>query len=180
MLEPLLPSVRKRLLEYARETLRAVADGREPGKPPNGGVLDELGAVFVTLRRGGVLRGCLGQTHASRALGEAVREMTRDAATQDPRFPPVSPEEVADLQVEISRLSTPVKADSDSIVIGRHGVIVRRGHQVGLLLPQVATEIGCDATEFLALACRKAGLPPAAWQEPDVSINVFEAEVFGE
>ena len=120
------------------------------------------------------------ETHASRALGDVVREMTRDAATQDPRFFPVGPEEVADLQVEISRLSTPVEADSKSIVIGRHGVIVRRGHQVGLLLPQVATEIGCDATEFLALACRKAGLPPAAWQESNVSINVFEAEVFGE
>ncbi len=180
MIEPLLPSDRKRLLEYARDTLKAVVEGREPGEPPRGGVLDEPAAVFVTLRRGEVLRGCLGQTHASRALGDVVREMTRDAATQDPRFSPVGPEEVADLQVEISRLSTPVEADSDSIVIGRHGVIVRRGHQVGLLLPQVATEIGCDATEFLALACRKAGLPPAAWQESNVSINVFEAEVFGE
>ena len=180
MPEPLLPSVRKRLLEYARETLEAVAEGREPGRPPRGGVLDEPGAVFVTLRRGEELRGCLGQTRASGALGEVVREMTRDAATQDPRFPPVGPEEVADLRVEISLLSTPVEADSGSIVIGRHGVVVRRGHQVGLLLPQVATEMGCDASEFLALACRKAGLPSAAWREPNVNISVFEAEVFGE
>ena len=180
MIEPLLPSVRQRLLEYARETVKAVAEGREPGEPPSGGVLDEAGAVFVTLRRGAELRGCLGQTHPSHTLGEVVREMTRDAATRDPRFPPVSPEEVADLQIEISRLSTPAEADPDSVVIGRHGVIIRRGHQVGLLLPQVATEFGCDATEFLALACRKAGLPPAAWKEPNVSINVFEAEVFSE
>ncbi len=180
VIEPLLPSVRKRLLAHARETLIAVAEGREPGKPPRGGALDEPAAVFVTLRCGEVLRGCLGQTHANRALGEVVRQLTRDAATQDPRFPPVSPEEVPDLQVEISRLSTPVEVDPDSIVIGRHGIIVRRGHQVGLLLPQVAMEFGCDATEFLSMACRKAGLPSAAWRDPNVSINVFEAEVFGE
>ncbi|MCH8938747.1 MAG: AMMECR1 family protein [Gemmatimonadetes bacterium] len=106
--------------------------------------------------------------------------MTREAATQDPRFPPVTPEEAPQVQIEISRLSEPVEATRDEIVIGRHGLVIRRGHNVGLLLPQVAAEFGCDVEEFLGLACRKAELPASAWQDANVTISVFEAEVFGE
>jgi AmmeMemoRadiSam system protein A len=171
---------RTRLLEHARETLRATAAGRAPEEAPRGGVLDELAAVFVTLHRGGELRGCLGQTIPRSPLGAAVREMTVDAATQDPRFPPVTPEEVPEIHIEISRLSTPVPATAEEVVVGRHGVVIRAGARVGLLLPQVATEFGCDALQFLELACRKAGLPTSAWQDEGVSISVFEAEVFGE
>ena len=142
--------------------------------------MDEPAAVFVTLRRGEALRGCLGQTIPHSPLGAAVREMTMDAATRDPRFPRVTPEEVAEIDIEISRLSAPLPATRDDVVVGRHGVVIRSGSRVGLLLPQVATEYGCDATQFLELACRKAGLPASAWRDEGVSISVFEAEVFGE
>lgn len=172
--------MRARLLDYARDTLRAVAEGSGVGDAPCGGVLDEPAAVFVTLRRGAALRGCLGRTVPHSPLGAAVREMTMDAATQDPRFPPVTPEEVPEIHIEISRLSAPRPATCDDVVVGRHGVVIRGGSRVGLLLPQVATEFGCDATQFLELACRKAGLPVSAWQDEGVSISVFEAEVFGE
>ncbi|MFB3111349.1 MAG: AmmeMemoRadiSam system protein A [Gemmatimonadales bacterium] len=180
MIEPLSRDVRKRLLEYARETLIAVVEGRPPGEPLRGGVLNEPSAVFVTLRRGTELRGCLGQTRARWPLGVVVGEMTREAATQDPRFPPVTPEEAPQVQIEISRLSPPVEATRDEIVIGRHGLVIRSGRNVGLLLPQVAKEFGCDVEEFLGLACRKAELPASAWQDANVTIRVFEAEVFGE
>lgn len=178
--EPLSRDIRRRLLEYARETLIAVVEGRPPGEPPRGGVLNEPSAVFVTLRRGTELRGCLGQTRARWPLGVVVGEMTREAATQDPRFPSVSPEEAPQVHIEISRLSQPVEATRDEIVIGRHGLVIRSGRNVGLLLPQVATEFGCDVEEFLGLACRKAELPASAWQDANVTISVFEAEVFGE
>ena len=180
VIEPLSRDIRRHLLEYARETLVAVVEGRPPGEPPRGGVLNEPSAVFVTLRRGTELRGCLGQTHASWPLSVVVGEMTREAATQDPRFPPVTPGEAPQVQIEISRLSEPVEATWDEIVIGRHGLVIRSGHNVGLLLPQVATEFGCDVEEFLGMACRKAGLPASAWQDANVTISVFEAEVFGE
>lgn len=180
MIEPLSSDVRAQLLDCARHTLVAVGAGALPPDAPMGGVFDEPAAVFVTLRHGESLRGCLGQTHATLPLGEAVREMTRDAATRDPRFPPVTPEEVPGLEIEISRLSAPQEASPDDIVVGRHGIIIRSRSNVGLLLPQVATEFGCDAAEFLALGCRKAGLAASAWQEEGVTISIFEAEVFGE
>ncbi len=153
VIEPLSRDIRRRLLEYARATLIAVVEGRPSGEPPRGGVLNEPSAVFVTLRCGTELRGCLGQTRASWPLGVVVGEMTREAATQDPRFPPVTPEEAPQVQIEISRLSESVEATQDEIVIGRHGLVIRSGHNVGLLLPQVATEFGCDVEEFLGLAC---------------------------
>ena len=180
VIEPLSRDIRPRLLEYARATLIAAVEGRPPGEPPRGGVLNEPSAVFVTLRRGTELRGCLGQTSARWPLGVVVGEMTRQAATRDPRFPSVTPEEAPQVQIEISRLSEPVEATRDEIVIGRHGLVIRRGHNVGLLLPQVAAEFGCDVEEFLGLACRKAELPASAWQDANVTISVFEAEVFGE
>jgi AmmeMemoRadiSam system protein A len=180
VIEPLPPDVRAQLLDCARQTLVAVAAGGAPPDVPRGGVFEEPAAVFVTLRYGESLRGCLGQTHATLPLGEAVRELTRDAATRDPRFPPVTPDEVAGIEIEISRLSAPEEATPDDIVVGRHGIIIRSGHHVGLLLPQVATEFGCDAAEFLGLGCRKAGLASSAWREEGVTISIFEAEVFGE
>ena len=160
----------------------AVADGRVPVDPPTGGHLDVPAAAFITLRRreGGELRGCIGRTRAEVPLGRLVRDLTRESATQDPRFPAVTPEEANGLTIEISRLSPLVSASKEDVVPGRHGVVVRRGSQVGLLLPQVAVEFNCTAADFLDLACRKAGLPADAWHDADVSISTFEAEVFGE
>jgi AmmeMemoRadiSam system protein A len=140
--------------------------------------------AFVTLLAQGVLRGCIGHIAADRALGEVVRDMTVAAARDDPRFPPVAPDELPRLALEISVLSEPVAlpppVDPGRIVVGRHGVIVRRGRRLGLLLPQVAREHRWRAEAFLAAACRKAGLVPQAWREPGTSVFTFEADVFGE
>lgn len=142
--------------------------------------MDELSSVFVTLRRRDELRGCIGSTRFDRPLGQLLADLTRDSATQDPRFPPVTPDEVAEITIEVSRLSPPTEASEDEVELGRHGVIMRSGGQVGLLLPQVASEFDCTTVGFLELACRKAALPPGAWRNPGVTLSIFEAEVFGE
>lgn len=103
------------------------------------------------------------------------------AATDDPRFPPIPPDELQDLEIEISVLSEPellASHDPEGIRPGRHGIVVRRGRRQGLLLPQVAVEHGWDAEAFLAAACRKAGLPREAWRTPDCDLFVFQAVVF--
>jgi AmmeMemoRadiSam system protein A len=112
-------------------------------------------------------------------LGAAVVQMAAAAATRDPRFGPVQPEEVDELSVELSVLSPfePV-AGIGEVETGRHGLMIRGRGRSGLLLPQVATQLGWDAGEFLAATCRKAGLPDQAWADPDVTVERFEAEVF--
>jgi len=130
------------------------------------------------------LRGCLGHIAADRELGSVVSEMTVAAAQDDPRFPPVEPDELADLALEISVLSeaAPVVSPVDParIVVGRDGVIVRRSGHVGLLLPQVAREHQWGPDDLLAATCRKAGLPAEAWREPGTELFTFQADVFGE
>ncbi len=178
--EKLSDEARGQLLTFARQTLSAVADGVAGPPPPTGEPFDAPTAVFVTLRRLGDLRGCMGRVRADTPLGAIVKLITQAAAARDPRFAPVAPGEVAGVTIEISRLTTPEPSSADDVVPGRHGVIISKGQRTGLLLPQVAVEQGCDAPGFLSLACRKAGLPPLAWRDPDVVIKTFEAEVFGE
>ena len=180
MTETLSDEARRQLLTFARQTLGAVADGVAGPAPPTGEPFDLPAAVFVTLRRLGDLRGCMGRVRADTPLAAIVKRITEAAAARDPRFAPVASSEVAEITIEISRLTTPEPASADDVVPGRHGVIVSKGQRTGLLLPQVAVEQGCDAPGFLSLACRKAGLPPLAWRDPDLVIKTFEAEVFGE
>jgi len=110
--------------------------------------------------------------------------MTVAAAQDDPRFPPVAPDELPDVALEISVLSEPVPlappVESTGIVVGRDGLIVRRGRHIGLLLPQVAREYRWGAEAFLTATCRKAGLPPQGWREPGTEVFTFQADVFGE
>ena len=137
----------------------------------------------MSLAAGSALRGCIGRIAADRPLGDLVRDMTVAAARDDPRFPPVTPDELPQLAIEISVLSQPATLDAPDpgrIVIGRDGLIVQRGHQVGLLLPQVASTHHWGPEELLAAACRKAGLPPTAWREPGIEVLTFQADVFGE
>ena len=140
--------------------------------------------AFVTISARGALRGCIGHIAADRELGAVVREMTVAAAQDDPRFAPVEPDELPDLALEISVLSeaTPVAppVDPARIAVGRDGVMVRRGRNVGLLLPQVARDHHWGPDALLAAACRKAGLPPDAWREPGTELFTFHADVFGE
>jgi hypothetical protein len=148
-----------------------------PG-PPSAKLEEQLGA-FVTLKEDGQLRGCIGHILGDKPVWQTVREMAQQAAFHDPRFPPVSSEELDRIEVEISILSPLAECpDVNAVDPGRHGLFVQRGFHSGLLLPQVATEHGWDRETFLAQTCVKAGLPPNCWQSGKVTIYWFEAEVF--
>ncbi|MBN2498219.1 MAG: AmmeMemoRadiSam system protein A [Deltaproteobacteria bacterium] len=173
---------RVELLSLARETIRKkITKGRlEPLEPPSGKLARPCGA-FVSLHKRGDLRGCIGTFVSSRPLQDTVAEMAISAATRDPRFPPVTEPELAEIDVEISVLSPLREIDDPAdIEVGRHGIYISRGLRSGVLLPQVATEYGWDRETFLQHTCLKAGLPPDAWRELGTKIELFEAEVFGE
>ena len=142
------------------------------------GLTQERGA-FVTLKKQGVLRGCIGTFVAHKPLIEIVADMARAAATEDPRFSPVVPEEISELEIEISAL-TPLRQieDPETIEVGRHGIFIRHGFHSGVLLPQVAVEYGWDRWQFLDETCWKAGMNKGCWKQPGTVIEVFEAEVF--
>ncbi|HET6348275.1 MAG TPA: AmmeMemoRadiSam system protein A, partial [Candidatus Krumholzibacteria bacterium] len=143
-------------------------------------VLAQHRGLFVTLMLAGRLRGCMGRIEPDGPLAEMLPEVAVLSATGDPRFPPVSAAELDGLEIEISLLTVPEVTQAGDIEVGRHGLIVAaRGHR-GLLLPQVATEYGWDAEEFLAQTCYKAGLPPDAWRHRDTRLQRFETEIFGE
>jgi AmmeMemoRadiSam system protein A len=173
----LSPEDRNTLLELARQTVEAAASGRDlPNLRNPNGPLREKGAVFITLRSGGELRGCVGHVEAHVPLWESVRDMAAAAAERDTRFTPVQPDEVPGLQFEISVLSpmTPVKPDD--IVVGTHGLYVKRdGIASGLLLPQVAVEWEWDSKEFLRRTFEKAGL---AHPDPRAAVYGFTVEKF--
>lgn len=137
--------------------------------------------AFVTLKKAGSLRGCIGSFHASGTLHATVCAMARAAAFDDPRFEPVEEAELAGLDIEITVLSPMRGTDSmDEIEVGRHGLYIVFGGRSGVLLPQVAVEYGWDRDEFLAHTCRKAGIPPGSWMRPECSVYLFEGLVFGE
>jgi uncharacterized protein (TIGR00296 family) len=146
--------------------------------------LNRKSGVFVTLKNHGKLRGCIGFPEPAMRLGEAVVRAARAAAFEDPRFPPVGENEEFD--IEISVLTEPEEIDvpkskvTGEITVGEDGLIVRGASASGLLLPQVATEQGWGADEFLAQASMKAGLPPDAWLHPGVKVFKFQCQVFHE
>ena len=170
------------LLELARSTLEAHFAGSALPQPYE--LTDNLGQLrgaFVTLTEQGALRGCIGHVVGSRPLWQSVRENAISAALRDPRFDPVQQHELTGLHIEISAL-TPLHEidDAHEVRVGHHGVMIEKGANRGLLLPQVATDNGWDRTTFLDHTCRKAGLAPGCWRSPDATVSVFSAEVFGE
>jgi AmmeMemoRadiSam system protein A len=169
------------LLRLARETIRSAIEGdaAPEGEPPPGPVREPAGA-FVSLHRGGELRGCIGTFARDRPLHQVVRDMAVAAAFEDPRFPPLGATELAALDIEISVLSELRTADAESVAPGFHGVSVALGAMKGVFLPQVASEAGWDRETLLEQTCLKAGLPPTAWRDPAAEISVFTAEVFGD
>lgn len=136
--------------------------------------------AFVTLNMNGRLRGCIGQFTADIPLYQAVQEMAIAAAVRDNRFDPVTTDELPRLQIEISVLTPMRKVSSiDEIILGRHGIYLRKGSRGGTFLPQVATETGWTRQEFLGHCARdKAGIGWDGWKDAD--IYVYEAYVFGE
>lgn len=176
---------RAALLALAREAIsRRVSPGRrEVARDPAADATFAQrtnAAAFVTLHRGGELRGCIGHLGTDQPLAQVIPRCAVAAATEDPRFAPVTGEELDRLDLEISVLTPlePIRGPGD-IEVGRHGLVVEQGWNRGLLLPQVATEWHWDAETFLAHTCRKAGLPMDAWKH-GARLFRFEAEVFGE
>lgn len=143
------------------------------------GRLTELRGAFVTITKKGMLRGCIGHIRGLMPLYKTIEEMAAAAALDDPRFPPITKNELKDLEIEISVL-TPFKQITDvkEIEVGKHGIYIEKGYSSGLLLPQVATEYRWDRDTFLEHTCRKAGLPPDAWKEKDTRIYIFSADIF--
>ena len=135
--------------------------------------------AFVTLYKGRHLRGCIGHIEALRPLYVTVRDCARAAALDDPRFEPVTPAELPALQLDISVLSPLVEVAPQQVEVGRHGLLISRGAQRGLLLPQVAVEWNWDRERFLEETCLKAGLPPDAWQH-GARVQAFTAQVLKE
>ena len=169
------------LVDIARAAVAAAVTGQPradadlPDPPPASG-------AFVTLKKHGELRGCIGTLECRAPLAVEVARVAISAAREDPRFNPSVPSELRDLDVEVSILGPlePIDPrDPDAIVVGRHGLVVEQGWRRGLLLPQVATEWNWGREEFLAHACRKAGLPPDAWMR-GAKVYRFDAEVFGD
>jgi hypothetical protein len=149
----------------------------------------EKGGVFVTLKThpDNELRGCIGYPEPVAALEEALVDSAISAATRDPRFSPVSAEELPSLVIEVSLLTPPELIESSSskdligkVKVGEDGLIVERDWARGLLLPQVPIECGWRAEKFLEQTCGKAGLPLAAWKDPKTRFFKFQAEVFSE
>ena len=166
------------LLAVAR---KAIATGLgvsapEP-EPPSEHIAITCGA-FVTLRQNGDLRGCIGTMSSDRPLPEVIEDMATSSAFHDPRFAPVTAGELPSITIELSLLSPLVRVESLSeITPGEHGIYLKKGPRSGVLLPQVAIEHRWDRTTFLENTCRKAGLRPNAYGDPDVALYVFSAVI---
>jgi AmmeMemoRadiSam system protein A len=170
---------RKKILVYARELLRAhLTHGPKPKLELSHEVMEQKRGIFVTLKCGGRLRGCIGHILGAEPLGKSIPHMTLAAAFEDPRFPPLTLNELADLAVHISLLTEPVLVKSyKEIRLGTDGIIVTCGWKKGVYLPEVATETGWDSkTFFESCAFEKAGLMDQELAE--ARIEVFQTEGF--
>jgi AmmeMemoRadiSam system protein B/AmmeMemoRadiSam system protein A len=171
------------LLHIARHTIEEyIRNERIPGideKQISGKLREPYGA-FVTLKKNGVLRGCIGRFEATEPLFELVQQLAISSSTQDSRFPPVSSDEIDELEIEISVLTPMQKIDSiDEIVLGKHGIYMKKGFSSGTFLPQVATETGWSLEEFLGHCARdKARIGWDGWKTAD--LYVYEAYIFSE
>jgi len=172
---------RKNILDLARQAVvEAVCRGRLPDNLPKTGVFEERCGVFVTLHVGKRLRGCIGVIESKDPLGESIVRCAASAALEDPRFNPMQPEELQDLELEVSLLSPLQQIQPEEIEIGKHGLLVEQGFRRGLLLPQVAVEHHLERVQFLRETCYKAGLAADAWKAPATRIYGFTCEIVGE
>lgn len=169
------------LLGLARRAIVEAVTQQQPATRVDlTGIFAEQRGVFVTLRVRGRLRGCIGVVEPFEPLGMSVARCAASAALDDPRFAAVCSDEIPLLQIELSLLSVPAPLRPEEIEIGKHGLLITQGSRRGLLLPQVAVEHKLSPEKFLEETCRKAGLPPNAWREPETRILGFTCEVFSE
>jgi len=180
-MSPLTESAQRELLTLARRSIRDFLQTEKKNiQISKNSELQMRSGVFVTLRNGENLRGCIGIITPPGPLFETVQECAASAATSDPRFNPVTLSELEEIKIEISLLSTPEPLrDLSQIELGIHGLIISQEGRRGLLLPQVATENHWDRETFLAQTCRKAGLHLDAWRR-GAEILLFSAFVFAE
>src|SRR5258708_952192 len=174
------PEERISLLQIARESVLSMLEGREISLFSPSDHLSQPRGVFTTLYLNSKLRGCVGYPVPLMPVFRAVMETARAAAFDDPRFLPLTLDEARGIQVSLSVLSPLVPISPEEVEVGRHGLLISEGTRRGLLLPQVPVEHGWDRITFLEQTCRKAGLPPDAWQQQDVRIEAFTAEVFAD
>lgn len=168
-------------MRLARASLSAVLEHTPPPslEAPTPALAQPSG-VFVTLHHRGDLRGCVGTLSGDQSLYQNVARVAVSAAFDDPRFPPLTASELADVDIEVSRLTAMLPASPDEVVIGRHGICVVSGEHRGVLLPQVAPEHAWDRDRLLSEGCRKADLAPDAWRRGVIQLLTFEAEIFGD
>jgi len=179
--EPLTREEEISCLKLARRALEHYFEtGRHLRSPVKSGTLKEKRGAFVTLTVDGELRGCIGYPLPVKPLDETIIEMAVAAATQDTRFEPLAATELEKLRIEISVLGLPEPvSDPGRIQVGCHGIIVSKGFNRGLLLPQVPVEHGWDRETFLCHGCLKAGLPAEEWKR-GAKLEAFTAQVFSE
>jgi AmmeMemoRadiSam system protein A len=169
------------LVAIARRAISiAILEKRIPDFPPYPAALSQPRGAFVSLYRGGILRGCVGQVENPGPLADMVARAAINAALHDSRFPSIRGEEIATLEIEISILTAPERILPEAIVAGLHGLLVVRGSFRGLLLPQVATKRQWTGQRLLEETCVKAGLARDAWRDPATELFGFTAEVFSE
>ena len=178
------PEEKKILLQLARDTITDRLEKREsPEFSDKRKVFRQHSGAFVTLhKKNGNLRGCIGKMFSEEPLYITVIEMAEEAAFDDPRFTPVTLEELKELKIEISVLS-PLKKikTTEEIKLGVHGVLLKKGLYSGVFLPQVAVETGWDLEKFMNNLCSgKAGLPKDAWKSKNADIFIFTVDILAE
>jgi hypothetical protein len=171
------------LLLAARESIKSIFGEKKSPKVDYGlypNLKHNLGA-FVTLTIDEKLRGCIGYILAQRALFETICEAARQAAFYDPRFLPLTADELDEIDIEISILSLPIKIDSyKDIILGVHGLLLDEENYRAVLLPQVATSNNYTLQQFLSVLCEKAGMMPDSWCNRNLNLKVFTADIFSE
>jgi len=171
---------KKHLLNIARESILHHLNGDHyTPRHISDAALNQHSGCFVTITQNGHLRGCIGNFQSQQPLYLEVATMAVAAATQDPRFPPMSRADLDNFNLEITVLSPLQKIeDVKQIEVGTHGIYIIKGLNRGVLLPQVATEYGWDRETFLRQTCAKAGLIDDAWKQPDAEIYIFSGQIF--
>ena len=182
----LTPEEGRTAVRLARSAIEKAVGGERMVLPALSPIFGEKRGVFVTIKRGGNLRGCIGLPYPIKPLGEAIVEAAVSAALEDPRFLPVSRSELPDLDLEVTVLTVPRPLECPPqerpacVKVGKHGLIVSGAGTGGLLLPQVPTDYGWTSREFLDQTCVKAGLRPGCWRRGDVAVQTFEGQIFEE
>jgi AmmeMemoRadiSam system protein A len=170
---------RQQLLALAHLSIRSALAKTHLSMPASTPHLEEKRGAFTTLHQFGELRGCIGYIEAVAPLYRTIQETARSAAFHDPRFSPVTVDDLGELRIEISVMSPLFPVEAAAVRPGIHGIVVSHHGRRGLLLPQVATEYGWGREEFLDQCCRKAGVEMDAWRHGAL-LQAFTAEVFGE